>query len=121
MSDIVNEHFQRFYPKEINRREDFRYSSDLGGMWEWIKDRNISTIFPAIECVDGFNMSVQGHYGAYSRPRDDFAEQYRLVEVGYPSSPEPLLALYGGSDGEIYGYVPIEVIAQIVAKHGGLK
>ncbi|MCX7320407.1 MAG: hypothetical protein NT113_13270 [Hyphomicrobiales bacterium] len=106
--DIVNAFFKRFYPKALDHSH-FEYSSMLGGMMSY-KDP----------------VSVQGHYGAYSHPRDDFADRYSTVEVGFPSEREELLMPYidGGPDTDptntVYGYVPVSVIEAIVAKHGGL-
>lgn len=126
MTDIVNAFFQQHYPAKLDRYEDFRYSTSLGGMTEYVHRGKVDTIFPEMICADGFKMSVQGHYGAYSRPRDDFADRYTAVEVGYPSGREELLMPYidGGPDTDplqaVYGYVPIEIIEQIISNHGGL-
>jgi hypothetical protein len=128
MTDIVNEFFQKHYPADLDRSEDFRFSSMLGGMQEYIHrgKGKPSTIFPRMICADGFEMSVQGHWGAYSRPRDDFAEGYSAVEVGFPSAREELLMSYidGGEDSDplqsVYGYVPVEIVEQIIKAHGGL-
>lgn len=96
----------------------------LGGMLRY-KDRAASNIFPRMECADGFSMSVQGHYGSYSSPRDDFADNYTSVEVGFPSAMEPLLMPYAEDDERptetVYGYVPVAVVAEVIALHGGLK
>jgi hypothetical protein len=67
-------------------------------------------------------MSVQGHYGAYSSPRDDFAEDgYRSVEVMCKA--DPMLDEHGGhecGDKMIYGYVPNDLVERVIASHGGL-
>ena len=77
-----------------------------------------------VKCVDGFSMSVQGHRGGYCSPRVDNAERYTEVEVGFPSRLEPLLEPYC-EDPEnpldtVYGYVPSQQVALIIAKHGGM-
>lgn len=122
MSDLVNDYFKRFYPANLGDDAfDDKYWSMLGVMR---RHKNAVNIFPRMVCADGFSMSVQGHYGAYSTPRDDFAGHYTRVEVGFPSSQEELLMPFMDGDGDptnsVYGYVPIDVIEQIVAKHGGL-
>ena len=68
-------------------------------------------------------MSVQGHRGAYSTPRDDFAKNYAKVEIGFPSEREELLMPYvedaADPTGTVYSYVPIDVVLAVVEKHGG--
>jgi hypothetical protein len=122
MSDIVNDYFKQFYPADLSP-DKFEFDGMLGGMWRF-KDSTVRPIFPRMLCADGFNMSVQGHAGAYSRPRDDYAARYAQVEVGYPSEREELLMPYV-EDAErptetVYGYVPVSVIEAVIAKHGGL-
>ena len=77
-----------------------------------------------IVCADGFSMSVQAHNGAYCSPRINNAERYDEVEVGFPSSMEPLLMEWC-EDKEyptrtVYGYVPAQVVVNVIAKHGGV-
>ena len=75
-------------------------------------------------CADGFKMSVQAHDGAYCSPRIDNAESYDEVEVGFPSSVEPLLMEWcedkEDPTGTVYGYVPTQVVVNVIAKHGGM-
>jgi hypothetical protein len=80
---------------------------------------------PAIECKDGFKMSVQASSGHYCHPRKDGLPQYSEVEVGYPNRKEELLRPYQETDddptGCIYPYVPMHIIDEVVRIHGGLK
>ena len=79
-----------------------------------------------VVCADGFSMSVQAGGTHYCSPRavvpDD---KYTTVEVGYPSAREELLMPYvedaDAPTETVYGYVPVEVVKEVVAKHGGLK
>ena len=78
-----------------------------------------------VVCNDGFEMSVQASRGNYCQPREDHAEHYSEVEVGYPSSREELLMAYA-EDKErptntVYGWVPSDIIRHIIDKHGGIK
>ena len=79
---------------------------------------------PRICCKDGFSISVQGgtEYH-YCTPRKH-CNQYIEVELGFPSAADPLLEDYAEdpSDptGTVYGYVPIEVVENLVEKHGGM-
>lgn len=93
-----------------------------------------------IACKDGFKMSVIAGPGAYCIPRPDWRPMegeavfgyegpYTHVEVGYPSEqPEPWegddLWASHAEDGEnptgtVYGWVPIEMVASLIALHGG--
>ena len=124
MSDIVNDYFKTFYPPaEALDSAEREFSTMLGGMTR-IRVEGYNNIFPPMKCVDGFEVSVQGHYGAYSLPRDDFAERYTRVELGFPSAHEPLLDEYQDGDGDptqtVYGYVPVEIVEAVIDKHGGL-
>ena len=118
----INEYFHKYYPASIDPN-DFEFTTMLGGMLKY-KPRKPQTIFPRIVCADGFSMSVQGHWGAYSYPRDDFAEYYSKVEVGFPSEAEELLMSYAETPEQptetVYGYVPIEIVESVIAKHGGI-
>lgn len=126
MADLVNDYFQQFYPSPLDPKK-WEFTSMLGGMWRY-EDYTVEKVFPAMVFADGFTMSVQGHSGAYRRPRSDFGgahgESYTMVEAGFPSEREELLMPYA-EDAErptetVYGYVPVSVIEAIAAKHGGL-
>ena len=89
------------------------------------------TQIPQIVCEDGFAMSVQASVNHYTSPRRDFddARMYDKMEVGFPNMEEELLKPYvdAYSDEEIdylnsvYGFVPVEIINEVIVKHGGLK
>ena len=85
---------------------------------------------PKLVCKDGFTMSVQAGESLYSSPRD-VADKYEQAEVGFPSSPEPLIVKYAedwevdGDDDQrlcdtVYPYVPVELIDEVIHKHGGI-
>jgi hypothetical protein len=77
---------------------------------------------PMINCTDGFRMSVQASVSHYCEPRDNQGP-YESAEVGYPSKEEPLLAPYAEDPSQltqtVYGWVPMHVIEEVIAKHGG--
>ena len=77
-----------------------------------------------IICKDGFTMSVQANEGVYCSPRVDNAKRYIAVEVGYPSTPEPLLMEWAENEDRptdtVYGWVPSERISLVCIKHGGI-
>jgi hypothetical protein len=77
-----------------------------------------------IKCADGFTMSVQGSAYHYCSPRITGLAIYNNYEIGYPSEAEPLLMPYA-EDAEhptdtVYGYVPVQVLVDVIAKHGGV-
>lgn len=78
-----------------------------------------------VACVDGFTVSVIAGPGAYSTPR---AAQgpYEALEVGYPSErPEPWdkwskYAEQANAPTEtVYGWVPVALVRDLIAAHGG--
>ena len=78
-----------------------------------------------VKCGDGFTMSVQANDGAYCSPRIDNAIAYSSVEIGYPSEKEMLIMRYADSPNNptdtVYGYVPAEIIVELIRKHGGMS
>ena len=77
-----------------------------------------------IVCADGFSMSVQAHEGSYCTPRVNTADFYTEAEVGFPSEREPMLMEDCESPNKptdtVYGWVPRQVIINVIAKHGGM-
>lgn len=97
--------------------------------YKWLVDtyvhgNDFHFVRPRIICRDGFSMSVQGGSYSYSNPRD-FGTVYNEMEIGFPSDEEILLSDYKEGDNldvrSVFGYVPVEVIIQIIKKHGGFK
>lgn len=79
-----------------------------------------------VTCVDGFSMSVQAGIATYSEPRA-VKGPYSRVEVGFPTSNEYLLEPYFDGDAinddvtmGVYAYVPVQVVTNVLAKHGGM-
>ena len=88
-----------------------------------------------VECRDGFRMSVQASRSHYCEPQDD-AGPYTAVEVGFPSEYEPLLRDYvdgspsyieeipldetGSWTDNVYSWVPVSVVLEVIEKHGGM-
>ena len=77
-----------------------------------------------VTCADGFTMSVQANANAYSIPKMTGAPIYTQVEVGFPSAKEELLMEWceepEDPTGTVYGYVPVQVVTNVIAKHGGI-
>ena len=80
-------------------------------------------LWPAIKCKDGYIVSIQASEFHYCFPRENGLNEYEALEVGYPSENTP--EFYPYADGpeetaEVFGYVPIEVIQQVLDSHGGI-
>ena len=78
---------------------------------------------PAVVCADGFRVSVQAGYSAYSSPRASHGPWTHL-EAGFPSEPVESWLEFA-EDPErpcctVYAYVPIVLIDDAIAAHGGL-
>lgn len=77
-----------------------------------------------MECMDGFSISVQASSGHYCQPRENEAWPYREVELGYPSEVDNSISDYAedpDTNETVFGYVPIDIVNQLVEKHGGIK
>jgi hypothetical protein len=83
----------------------------------------ILTLRPPMHCKDGSTFSIQASGAHYCSPKNSTGP-YTHYEVGYPEDAtgkpleEPLLQEYG--DYPVYGFVPENVVVQILIKHGGL-
>lgn len=78
-----------------------------------------------IVCKDGTTLSVQASSNHYSMPREDKADFYTHVEVGFPSIPPPDTWLDYADSGKgkhssVYGYVPVELVQAFIDEHGGI-
>lgn len=80
---------------------------------------------PRITCADGLSLSVQASEYNYCAPRYSGLDFYYEVEVGFPSARIDELMPYAESPddptGTVYGYVPVDIVNQVVNAHGGLK
>lgn len=75
-------------------------------------------------CADGFKVSIQGGTSFhYCHPRRH-CDEYKEVELGYPSMEDDLIIEYAENSAAptqtVYGWVPIEIVEQLVEKHGGI-
>jgi hypothetical protein len=74
---------------------------------------------PVISCQDGFQMSVQASESHYCEPKQNHGP-WSKVEIGYPKPYEPALEQWHDMDN-IYVFVPIEVVCEVIEKHGGVN
>lgn len=74
---------------------------------------------PIAKCDDGFSLSIQASSAHHCEKGENGV--YKSVELGCLSSPEESLSEYEDwDDSSTYGYVPVEVVDAIIAKHGGI-
>ena len=81
---------------------------------------------PRIVCKDGFSISVQAGEYHCCNPRINGADEYDMVELGFPSEEDDLIADYTAwydvddPTEAVYPYVPIEIVNELIEKHGGI-
>lgn len=105
--DKVNEYLKRNYHSRV-----------YDGVVE------IPQITKHIECNDGFVISVQASDVHCCEPRRIKAWPYSEVELGFPSELDELIADYANKPDTtetVFAYVPIDIVNQLVEKHGGIK
>ena len=69
-------------------------------------------------------MSVQAGETQYCYPRENGADRYTEVEIGFPNRSEDLLLEYAENGDRptetVYAYVPASLVTLVIAKHGGM-
>lgn len=98
---------------------------------EWLKKTynveygHYQTTRPRVYCKDGYNVSIQAGSGIYCTPRMNLKDGgYLTVELGFPSVEDKLINKYAECEDytqTVYGYVPIEIVEELIEKHGGFK
>ena len=93
--------------------------------WYYLQQRKrVMKYNKQITCKDGFKMSVQAGENLHSNPKQNSAERYESVEIGYPSAEESLILEYAEGSNDptdtIYAYVPVHIVTLVIAKHGGM-
>lgn len=83
----------------------------------------LQVVRPRVRCADGYTVSVQAGEYHYCSPRAD-ADHFDKVELGYPSDEDFELMGYAEDEDRpcdtVYGYVPVELVDGVLAKHGGI-
>ena len=86
---------------------------------------SLRELAPGVVCKDGFGMSVQVGCTHYCSPRVNNAIYYSAVEIGFPSEKEDLLMPFAEDEEAptktVYGYVPVDIVNQVIQKHGGFR
>ena len=78
-----------------------------------------------VVCVNGYVMSVQGSSQHYCMPKENHANQYAEVECRLDKPPFPGPAWNAvkvcGDGGDIYAYVPIQLVLDLIQENGGMR
>ena len=83
----------------------------------------IQVLRPKVVCNDSFSISIQASETHYCEPRQNKISNYKSVELGNPSAEEELIRDYAEDDNltdTVYGWVPVEIVDQLLEKHGGI-
>jgi hypothetical protein len=77
-----------------------------------------------VECPDGYSVSIQASANKYAIPGPNLGS-WLSVELGFPSSHDPLLEQYKETLGNnepqedsVFPYVPASVVEALLIKHG---
>ena len=113
VTDMETNHIKDYWAKNHKASDGFSFAGE----------KHVSC--PVVRCADGFTMSVQASYAHYCSPRTYVNDgDYYEWEIGFPSAKEDLIMKWveDGNDptGTVYGYVPTEIINQVIEKHGGI-
>lgn len=82
--------------------------------------------WPKVTCADGFSVSIQAGPSHYCCPRNGYGP-WCAFELGFPSRRDDALMPYIDGDEDtdptatVYGYVPIHIVEDMLARHGGVK
>jgi hypothetical protein len=79
-----------------------------------------------VTCNSGLTMSIQASEGHYCSPRKTLPySNYTAFEIGFPSEKVELFMPYVEDENNptdtVYTHVPINVIEEVISKHGGIK
>ena len=82
---------------------------------------------PSVYCKNGNSVSIQAGKFLYSQPREDCANNYYQVELGFPqnSAKEAITLIefmedYADGDSGVYGYTPTEKVIELLDSWGGI-
>lgn len=100
--------------------------AEIEGTKNLLNNTVLLKVRPRIECCDGFSFSCQAGIYLYCLPMLSLEDgDYDAVELGFLSSKEELLVEYAKNSndytGTIYPYVPVDLVDDVIKKHGGIK
>jgi hypothetical protein len=96
-------------------------------LMSWMNNNKRGHLAKVVTFNDGTTVSIQAGEYNYSIPREnreDYSD-FQSFELGFPSRQIDLLMTYAEDKscptGTVYGYVPREVIEQLVKECGGVN
>ena len=75
--------------------------------------------YKAVECRDGFSLSVQAHRGGYSTPRSDTGPYTAFEVMIYTDNRPPEMEAWYSEFDDLYAWVPARIVEAVIASHGG--
>lgn len=74
-------------------------------------------------CKDGFKISIGASVFHHCDPCKNKAWPYKSVQLNFPSELDDLIGDYAQDPkemGNVYSYVPIDIVNELIEKHGGI-
>jgi len=119
----INEFIKKYRKVE---KKDYN-GTKFAQLWE--NGVHVRIMNPYVICNDDFEFSCQASYSHYSEPKG-LADEYSEVEIGFPSLNDRIIAKYRedygweedcGLTNPVYPYVPVKVVDELIAYHGGIN
>ena len=119
----INEFIKKYRKVE---KKDYN-GTKFAQLWE--NGVHVRIMNPYVICNDDFEFSCQASYSHYSEPKG-LADEYTEVEIGFPSLNDRIIAKYRedygweedcGLTNPVYPYVPVKVVDELIAYHGGIN
>ncbi len=119
----INEFIKKYRKVE---KKDYN-GTKFANLWE--NGVHVRIMNPYVICNDDFEFSCQASYSHYSEPKG-LADEYTEVEIGFPSLNDRIIAKYRedygweedcGLTNPVYPYVPVKVVDELIAYHGGIN
>jgi len=102
-----------------------KWTADALNAWHKAMVAKHGWVIPRLACADGYEVSIQASAGHYCAPRLDDGHPYSSFELGYPTAADEEFTDYADDPERpldtVYGRVPVDVILQVLEKHGGPK
>lgn len=78
---------------------------------------------PLITCRSGAQFSTQASETHYCSPKENVGPYFSVEMFGLKLSPDnqALLSDLNSAGSDIYGYVPVDVVVEMINREGGLK
>lgn len=78
-----------------------------------------NTQIPRVICNDKTVISIQASEFHYCHPRNNNGP-WDEVEIGFPTCSMEGFEQYDDGTGDVFSFVPIELVVELINKHGGI-